>query len=333
MARIGMVGCGHWGANLLRNFHALGVLAALSDANPAQAERLSAEYGVPARAFEELLADDAIDAVALATPAEMHAGMAIAAMRAGKDCYVEKPLAMNEAEGRAMLAVAEETGRVLMIGHLLQYHPAFIALRGLVEGGELGNLVHVTSHRLSTGIVRTEENALWSFAPHDFSMILSLFGGEPDTVSATGGGYITPGIEDWARVDMRFGQGGSAHVHASWAHPFKEHRLTVVGDRAMAVFEDSAAGDKLRLYRHTLDRSGARPRLVKAEAEVVDYPASEPLRAECQHFIDCIASRAEPRTGGREALGVLKTLERATAAMAHGSGQQAERADGHFLLA
>jgi predicted dehydrogenase len=310
--KIGLIGCGYWGVNLLRNFHRLGALTAISDANPAHAAKLSAEFNVTAMSLDDLIADPALDGIAIATPAETHADIAVRALKAGKHVFVEKPIALTEADANAIIAAAEANSRKLMVGHLLQYHPAFVTLRTLVKDGAIGKIRYVYSHRLSLGKLRVEENALWSFAPHDLSMVLSLFDSEPVTVTGTGGDYITPGIDDWNRVDMTFDTGASAHVFVSWLHPFKEHRFTIVGETGMIVFEDSAPADqKLRLYRHSLDTAAASPVLVKAEPEAIPYPAHEPLLQECQHFIDCIAQDLQPRTDAREALGVLRTLVRA----------------------
>jgi UDP-2-acetamido-3-amino-2,3-dideoxy-glucuronate N-acetyltransferase len=196
-----------------------------------------------------------------------------------------------------------------MVGHLLQYHPAFVTLLKLVRDGALGALRSAYSHRLSLGKTRVEENVLWSFAPHDVSMLLALFDAEPTRVSGAGGAFLTAGIEDEYRLDMAFANGARAHVFASWMHPFKEHRLVVTGDRAMAVFEDSAKpGEKLRLYRHSFDMNKTPPEPVKADMDPVAYPDDEPLLQECAHFLDCIASGARPRTDGAEGLRVLRVL-------------------------
>jgi UDP-2-acetamido-3-amino-2,3-dideoxy-glucuronate N-acetyltransferase len=309
---IAVVGCGYWGKNLVRNFAALDALAAVVDPRPAVAGQLASEFGAPARSFEEALGDASIAGVAIAAPAELHADLAIRALRAGKHVFVEKPLALTMKDGRAIAAAGEAAGRIVMVGHLLQYHPAFEKLLAVVRAGELGVLRYAYSHRLSLGKFRTEESALWSFAPHDVSMLLALFGEEPAEVSADGGAYVTAGVEDACRLDMSFPDGRRAHVFASWLHPFKEHRLVVVGSKAMAVFEDSAQGvDKLRLYRHVVDTSGAVPEPKKAEAEPIPYEDGEPLRRECAHFLDCIATGAPARTDAAEALRVLRVMTEA----------------------
>lgn len=316
--RIAQIGCGHWGKNLARNFAELGALVAVADADPATAQRIAGEHGVAAREFEAIITDPEIDAVALASPAVSHAAMARAALAAGKHVFVEKPLALSPADGTEVVAAAEQAGRVLMIGHLLQYHALFLRLKELVDAGEIGRLRYIYSNRLSLGKVRIEENVLWSFAPHDLSMVLALAGEEPDHVTAEGASMLTTGIADWSLCQLRFPSGLRGHVQASWLHPFKEQRLTVVGHTGMAVFEDSIPdwNRRLALYRHRMDRSGPVPLPVKADPEYVTVPEIEPLRAECRHFVDCVATGARPRTDGHEGLRVLNVLDRAEAALA-----------------
>jgi len=317
MASIAHVGHGYWGKNLARNFHELGHLAAVVDPDTGAAQRAAAAYGVKAAAFDEVLADPAIDAVSLASPAVLHFAQARAALEAGKHVYVEKPLALDIGEAQALCALAEARGLTLMVGHLLQYHPVYVRLREMAAAGELGRLLHVYSNRLSLGKFRTEENVLWSFAPHDISMILGLTGEEPDAVSAQGTVAFTPGIADLVTAQMRFPGGARAHILASWMHPFKEQRLVVIGDKAMAVFEDSqpAWEDKLVLYRHAIDLSGPVPNPIKADAERVAVEKAEPLKQECRHFAECVETGATPRTDGREGLAVLRVLDAAERAL------------------
>lgn len=315
---LAQVGCGHWGRNLARNFADLGALAAVADADDAIAARIGAEHGVPARGFEEVLADPSIAAVSLATPAPLHAPMALAAFAAGKHVYVEKPLALDPADGARLIEAANRAGRILMVGHLLQYHPIFLALKALVAAGELGTLRYVYSNRLGLGKYRVEENVLWSFAPHDISMLLALAGEEPDRVAADGAAYVTPGIADWCVCRLGFPSGLRGHVCASWSHPFKEHRLVAVGDRAMAAFEDSQPDwdKRLALYRHGIERAGPAPVPVRADPVYVPVARAEPLRRECEHFLACVRDGARPRTDGAEGLAVLRVLDRAERALA-----------------
>lgn len=307
--KVAVIGCGYWGKNLVRNFSELGALGAIVDADEANAQNLSKTYNVKSLSFEEVLADSEIDALVVAAPAEMHAQIAIKGFEAGKHVYVEKPIALSVEDAEAVKLAGEKAGKALMVGHLLQYHPAFEKLLSMVRAGELGKLNYAYSNRLSLGKFRVEENVLWSFAPHDVSMLLALFGEEPTKVSTTGGAFVTPGIEDECRMNMEFPSGGRAHVFASWLHPFKEQKLVVVGDKAMAVFEDSAVGqDKLRLYRHSIDTSGYAPVPTKADAEFVEFENGEPLKRECQHFLDACAGKIAVRTDGKEAIAVLKVL-------------------------
>ena len=310
---IAVVGCGHWGKNLVRNFSDLGSLAAVCDPNAEVAQKYADQYLVKNCSFSEVLNDLSIEGVVLAVPAPLHASMAIEVMNAGKHAYVEKPLAMNNLEAERMIASAEKNGVQLMVGHLLQYHPIFMALRTLVESGEMGALQYIYSNRLSFGKVRSEEDVIWSFAPHDISMILSLAGQEPDTVRTESTSILQPDIADAAIVHMEFNSGLKAHISVSWLHPYKEQKLVVVGKNAMAVFDDTKPwGEKLALYRHVVRSSGSLPSLEKAEAEYVEVSLSEPLRNECQHFVDVVSGDITPLTNGKEGLRVLNVLSAAS---------------------
>lgn len=318
MVSIAHIGHGYWGKNLARNFLELGHLAAVVDPHQPTAEAAAKTYGVKAATFDQVLADPAIQAVSLASPAGLHFAQAKAALEAGKHVYVEKPVALDVGEARELVRLAEKQGGVLMVGHLLQYHPIYVKLREMAAAGELGALKYVYSNRLSLGKFRAEENVLWSFAPHDISMILGLLGQEPDYVSAQGNVSYLPAIADFATVQMHFPSGASGHVQVSWMHPFKEQRLVAIGDKAMAVFEDSQPRweDKLVIYRHAIDGSGSVPTPVKADAERVEVAKAEPLKEECRHFVDCIERGLTPRTDGREGLAVLRVLDQAERALA-----------------
>ena len=317
MPSIAHLGYGYWGKNLARNFAALGVLKAVVDADPQIAASAAGTLGTAAATLDEVLADPGIDAVSIASPAEMHFTHAMAALSAGKHVFVEKPVALDVGEARRLSSLARDSGLVLMVGHLLQYHPVYVKLREMVQAGELGRLLYVYSNRMSLGKFRREENVLWSFAPHDISMILGLFAASPLHVAAQGNVSFTPGIADMVTAQMHFPGGGSAHFQSCWMHPFKEHRLTVIGDKAMAVFEDSLPNweEKLKLYRHAIDRSGPVPAPHKADAEFIMVEQAEPLRNECLHFVECVSQGREPRTGGEEGLRVLEVLERAEKAL------------------
>jgi UDP-2-acetamido-3-amino-2,3-dideoxy-glucuronate N-acetyltransferase len=312
---VAVVGCGYWGKNLVRNFAELGALAAVCDADPATAAKFAAQFAVPAGTFDEVLADARIDAVAIASPAALHAKHVAAALKAGKHVFVEKPLALSMHDGEALRRAAHDARRVLIVGHLLQNHPACCALLDLVRAGRLGRIRHVVSNRLSFGKLRTEEDVIWSFAPHDISMVLALIGEEPADVSVETSAIVTPPLADIAELHLRFSSGATARISVSWLNPFKEHRLWVAGDVAHAVFDDTRPwAEKLVLYDHRVDRSSGRPTAVAAAAAPVPLEPGEPLREECAHFLDCIARGAEPRTGAGEALRVLSVLARASEA-------------------
>jgi UDP-2-acetamido-3-amino-2,3-dideoxy-glucuronate N-acetyltransferase len=288
----------------------LGALAAVVDGDPVTAGKMADTYRVPALGFDDVLADPAIHGVALATPAPTHVALALKAIAAGKHVYVEKPLALDPAEARTVINAANAAGVTLMVGHLLQYHPIFIKMLEMEKGGEIGTLQYVYSNRLSLGKFRIEENVLWSFAPHDFSMILALAGAEPTSVTAQGAAFLSSGIADWATCQFAFPNGVRGHIQASWLHPFKEHRLVAIGSDGMIMFEDSEPDwtKKLTIYRHKIDRSGTVPAPVKADAEFVAVENGEPLRNECQHFLDCIDQNKTPTTDGEEGLRVLNAL-------------------------
>jgi predicted dehydrogenase len=259
--------------------------------------------------LEDVLSNDQILGVALATPAETHAGLAVQAMQAGKDVFVEKPMALTLEDAEKMKKVAEETGRILMVGHLLEYHPVVLKLREMIASGELGKINYIYSNRLNFGKVRTEENALWSFAPHDVAVILRLMGQAPVEVSACGGSYVTNGIADITLSNLRFENESRAHIFVSWLHPFKEQRLVVVGDKKMAIFNDVAPfGEKLQLYPQNVEFDGPMPLLKKEDAKFVEHADTEPLREECNHFLECIQSRKQPLSNAQSGINVLQVL-------------------------
>jgi UDP-2-acetamido-3-amino-2,3-dideoxy-glucuronate N-acetyltransferase len=310
---VAVVGCGHWGKNHVRTFHQLGALTAISDPHPETGLRLSKQYDVALKSFEGILNDQDIDGVVIAAPAEMHAKLALAALSAGKHVLVEKPIAISMSDARSMVDAATEYSKTLMVGHILRYHPAYEKLAALASEGVLGKLRYIHSHRLSMGKLRTEENALWSFAPHDISMILGLTGESPEEIVCHDASFITDGVEDVALVHMKFSAGVSGHIFASWLNPFKEQKLTVVGDKAMAVFDDCAPlAEKLALYRHKIEDQNGAPTAIKAEPEFITIDDENPLSRECRHFIECASTGAKPLTDGEEALRVLDVLQRAS---------------------
>ena len=316
---IAVVGCGHWGKNLVRNFAELGFLAAVCDPDEELASLYAHQYGVANLSFAAVLESAAIDGVVLAVPAPLHAAMAVEAMNAGKHVYVEKPLAMNGDEAETMISSANKNNVHLMVGHLLQYHPVFIALREFVDSGDLGALRYIYSNRLSFGKVRSEEDVIWSFAPHDISMVLSLAGAEPCSVRTDSSCILQENIADTATLHMDFSLGLKSHVFVSWLHPYKEHQLVVVGEDAMAVFDDTRPwSEKLALYRHLVSPGDAPPKLEKAEVEYFEVTQAEPLRRECEHFADVVTGKALPLTDGKEGLSVLKVLSAASLSQSSG---------------
>ena len=311
MMKVAVVGSGYWGKNLVRNFHALGALAAICDRDAGVLQTLQKMYdGVPAvQSFDDLLGDSELsDAIVIATPAESHYELAKKALLAGKHVFVEKPLSLTVAEGEELVGLANQSRLTLMVGHILHYHQAVIQLKELVDAGELGKIQYLYSNRLNIGKIRAEENILWSFAPHDISVILMLLGEMPETVYATGGSYLQHKIPDTTLTTLDFPSGVKAHIFVSWLHPFKEQKLVVVGDRKMAVFND-VSQEKLLLYPHKIEWLQRIPVAAKAEAEVVMVEMEEPLKAECQHFLECAKKRMAPRTDGREGLRVLQVLQ------------------------
>lgn len=308
--KIALIGCGHWGKNLARNFAQQKALGAVVDPFKEGDTIHFADQDIPLRSLEDVLADNAIEAIAVSTPAETHKDITLAAIAAGKHVYVEKPLALTVEDGETIVNAANEKGVTLMVGHLLQYHPVFAHLRDLVLSGEFGKIRYAYSHRLSMGIFRTQEDAFWSLAPHDISMFIALFGEEPTEVRGSGLDFITDNIADEARLDMVFPGGRRAHVFVSWLHPFKEQKLVIVAEDAMLVFDDTKPWDeKLAVYKHRVEMAARGPVPVKANVEYIKVPQGEPLGSECAHFIDCCKTGKKPYTDGEEALRVLRVLE------------------------
>jgi UDP-2-acetamido-3-amino-2,3-dideoxy-glucuronate N-acetyltransferase len=311
LPKVACIGAGYWGVNLIRNFHQLNALALICESNAERLSAAAARYsGVEhTDSFESVLADARIKAVAIATPAETHGALVRRALLAGKDVFVEKPLCLSVEEGRSLIALASAQQQILMVGHLLWYHPAITKLKQLIDDGELGRVRYIYSNRLNLGMIRREENILWSFAPHDISVILGLIGEMPHQVQAQGGNYLHDRIADVTVSLLSFPSGVKAHVFVSWLHPYKEQKLIVVGERQMAVFDDVADEHKLTLYPHVILWKGQTPVPNKAKGRAVALEKHEPLRAECEHFLECVQSRRPPRTNGPEGLRVLTVLQ------------------------
>lgn len=308
---VAVVGAGYWGKNLVRNFAALGRLRCVCESDPGRLRSFArAAPGVRLVGdFGEVLRDAEIPAVAIATRAEQHFEMAHQALKAGKDVFVEKPLSLKVSEGKALVDLARSKGRILMVGHVLLYHPAVLKLKEMVSRGDLGKIQYVYSNRLNLGRFRNEENILWSFAPHDIAVILYLLGEQPEKVSAHGGNYLNQDIADVTVTSMSFKSGVRSHIFVSWLHPYKEQKLILVGDRKMALFDDVPVREKLLLFNHKIEWVDRIPVPRREDAEVVPLEEGEPLRAECEHFLHCVESRESPRSDGESGLKVLEVLD------------------------
>lgn len=310
---IALVGAGAWGRNILRVLNEMGCLHTVCDSNAAVVQGLKDAFPEVTftHSLQSVLSQREIQGVAISTPAATHYTIAEEALCAGKDLFVEKPLSLTVNEGESLVKHARENSSILMVGHILQYHPAVIKLKQIIDEGSLGEIYYIYSNRLNIGKLRNEENILWSFAPHDISAILMLLGEEPVKVSAFGADYINAGINDVTLTTMEFNNGVKAHVFVSWLHPYKEQKLIVVGSKAMAVFDDLTR-EKLFLYPHTIEKKdGMVPIANRAEFEAVAVEKGEPLRFELQHFIDCVATGRPPKTDGCEGVRVLRVLEKA----------------------
>ncbi|MDQ3817290.1 MAG: Gfo/Idh/MocA family oxidoreductase [Acidobacteriota bacterium] len=307
---VAVIGCGHWGKNLVRNFNQLGALKMVCE--PSEAGRnLARELAPGATVVEdaEMVWRSSVDGVVIATPVETHCALTRQALRAGKDVFCEKPLALSYEQGLEVTALSERLGRILMVGHVLEYHPGVQRLLELVRDGKLGKIRYIYSNRLSLGKVRREENILWSFAPHDIAVILRLIGSMPFQVVACGGSYIQPNIPDMTVTHLLFDNGIRAHIHVSWLHPFKEQRLLVIGSRKMASFDD--VSKRLVLYDQRVDVREGEPVPVRGEGQEVPFNSEEPLRLECEAFIEALETRRPPLTDGSSGLRVLKVLQAA----------------------
>jgi len=308
---VGLAGCGYWGRNLARNLFQMGHLAAVADPSAKVLKEVKAAYkGVRTTTrFDDLLDDGKLKAVAVAAPAADHYTLAKKALEAGKDVFVEKPLALRVPEAEELVALARRRKRVLMVGHILEYHPAIVKLKELVDAGELGEVHYVYSNRLNLGKVRQEENILWSFAPHDISVILLLMGGNPEWALTTGQHYLQHEIADVTMTCLGFPGKARAHIFVSWLHPFKEQKLVVIGSRKMAVFDDVAKEGKLKIFDKGIEWKDGRPVIRQTAESTLFFPEMEPLREELGHFLDCVHHRKTPRTDGENGVRVLRVLD------------------------
>jgi UDP-2-acetamido-3-amino-2,3-dideoxy-glucuronate N-acetyltransferase len=310
--KVSVLGAGYWGKNLIRNFHELGALDTVYDVSAQNLEAIKKQFsGINVSTDFNAAFHDKSDGIVISTPAETHFDLAKSALNAGKDVFVEKPLSLNHLHAQELVDLSKEKTRILMVGHLLQYHPAVVKLKTLIQEGSLGKIEYLYSNRVNLGKIRREENILWSFAPHDISVMLWLIGHMPIQVNVTGGNFLQPNIADSTVSSFMFEGGVRAHIYVSWLHPFKEQRMVVIGSNKMAVFDDRLpAGQKLTIYNKTINLIDGQFVPEKTEAVIVEYDTkTEPLKAECQHFLDSIAERTSPRTNGEEGLRVLKVLQ------------------------
>jgi UDP-2-acetamido-3-amino-2,3-dideoxy-glucuronate N-acetyltransferase len=308
---VGLAGCGYWGRNLARNLHQMGQLATVCDPSAKILKEVKAAYkGVrTCSKIEDLLGDTKIKAVAIAAPAAQHYDVAKRALLAGKDVFVEKPLALRVPEAEELVELAARKKRILMIGHILEYHPAIQKLKDFVDSGELGDIHYIYSNRLNLGKVRQEENILWSFAPHDISVILLLTGAMPVWASTSGESYLQHDVADVTMTTLAFPGKARAHIFVSWLHPFKEQKLVVIGSRKMAVFDDVVKEGKLKIFDKGIEWKNGQPVTRQTAESTLFFPETEPLREELAHFVDCVRSRKKPRTDGENGLRVLRVLD------------------------
>ncbi len=310
--RIAVLGCGYWGSNHIRTLKALGALHAVSDANAARAEGFASEQDCLAITPDELFHRDDVDAIVMALPPQFHAEAAEKAVENGKDVLVEKPIALTVEDAEREVRAAEANGRVFMVGHVLRFHPAFEKLKALVDEGELGEIRYIHSHRLGLGKFHTENDALWDLAPHDLSMILAITGAEPSEVRGEGAALLDH-LSDFAHLHMRFPNSIRGHLFTSRLNPYRERRLTVVGTKAMAVFDDVEPWErKLAVYRHAVWQDSGHWAFTTNEPSYVPIAQGMPLTRELEHFIHCIETRERPRTDGEEAIRVLRILTAGT---------------------
>lgn len=306
---IAVAGLGQWGQNLVRNFNDLGVLGAVCDTDYATLSKTQSKYNVNAMLdFGQMLDGGGIEGVVIASPATTHYGLAKKALLKGKDVFVEKPMAMSVEQGTELVRLADKAGRVLLVGHVLEYHPAIVKLKAMVDEGLLGEINYIYSHRMNLGRFRTEENVLWSFAPHDISVILLLVGKMPVEVVARGGYYVRPGVADVTMTTLGFDDGVKAHIFVSWLHPYKEHKMGIIGTKQMVIFDDESV---LKLAVYDYELLGGKNDVVPyvSGLEMGNISPDEPLRLECEDFVHCMELRSKPRVDGRKGVQVLEVLE------------------------
>ncbi|MFH1664793.1 MAG: Gfo/Idh/MocA family oxidoreductase [Candidatus Omnitrophota bacterium] len=327
--KIGVAGAGSWGRHLVRNYHHLGVLHACCDVDKKVLESVRKTYGTQkiTSDFEAIVSDPEIDGVVISAPAVEHYKLAKMSLEAGKATYVEKPMALKESHCRELVELSKEKKAILMVGHLMLYHPALRQIKEYIDSGKLGNVYYAYSQRVNLGTVRKDENSLWSFAPHDISMLLYLLGSEVKDVSARGQYYLQKGLEDVVFLSLYFKDNKMAQIQISWLDPHKERKLTIVGSKQMLVFDDIQSVEKIKIYDKGIDKRereksgfdsyGDYLTLRAGDIYLPRVDMSEPLRLECMHFLDCIRDKRQPLTDGQNGLDVVKILEKAQESLAN----------------
>jgi len=319
--RMALVGLGYWGPNHLKTYYQMESVKIMKvcDLRPDRWEKIKAKYPdlTYVNNLDSVLTDQEIEAVAVVTDVETHFKITKKCLEAGKHVFVEKPIAQSSREVEELIRLAESQKKVLMVGHLLEYHPAVRELKELMRRNELGKILYGYSVRVNLGKVRSRENALWSLAPHDISVLLYLLGLEPDSVTAVGKSFLRKGVEDLVFVTLQFPDGIFAHLHLSWLDPHKIRKITIVGDKKMCVFDDMEPVNKLKIFHNEAIRQEKfdfyDEEYVKLKEGGVDYPIlpkTSPLRLECEHFVNCVLEGKTPLSDGRDGLRVIKVIER-----------------------
>ena len=306
---ITVVGSGYWGKNHVKNFYELGSLYAVCEIDKAKRDELKKKYPDVKlfSAFNEMLNDQSIDGIVIATPAQTHFELARQCLEAGFPVLVEKPMTLNIKDTEFLTNLAKEKNLTLMVGHILEYHPAIVKMKELIDEGRLGKLKHIRCSRINLGKIRSHENIWWSFAPHDLSIVFMILEQEPVKIQANSFKSLQDGIEDTVYADLIFEDGKSAHIHVSWLEPIKLHQTIIIGEKAMLEFNDTLQENKLKLYEYSYNADI--PDLNKEQVINVDYPKGQPLKLECEHFINCIKYNKIPKTDGESACRVIKVLE------------------------
>lgn len=308
---IGIVGLGYWGKNILRNLYELNVLHTACDFSSEIIEERKKSFPNVnyTQNFDDLIINPEIKAIAIATPAVTHYELARKAILADKDVFIEKPMTISLKEAEDLVRLAEEKGKIIMVGHILQYHPAILKLKELISQGVIGDIIYIYTHRVNVGKIRTDENVWWSLAPHDVSLILMLTNSEPYRTYYQGVSFINEGIDDIALVSLEFERGIKGHIFVSWWHPNKEQKLVVIGTEGMLIFDDTTK-EKLFYYPHKVEWKNGIPQAKKEEMQIIPIESREPLKEEMIHFVECVKERKKPKTDGYEGLRVMKVLEK-----------------------